>query len=590
MKYPKEYLEEIKSRLKVSSVVSKFVAIKKRGKEFVGLSPFKNEKTPSFTINDEKGFYHCFSTGEHGNIFDFLMKTQNLKFGEAVRTLANQAGLQPYRFTKQDEQREKDWNVYTEIYSSYIERNKENITSSTPTNKKVLEYLKKRNLNKETVEEFNLGYVPFNTKTFLELSSQFEEKSLKDSGLFYLDERRNEYVDRFRGRLIFPIYSLTGKPIAIGGRIIEDNKKIAKYINSSETNFFKKGNNLYNLNKARKISNKYNEVYLVEGYMDVIKLYNNQIFNCVANLGTALTNKQIVLLGQFFSEIIICFDGDDSGYKAALRAAENSLKFLQPEKQISFLFLPNGEDPDSFVEDKGKEHFLKYSTENKIQIHKFIFNHYLSNSKKTPTDLAMIEKKMMTLANSIIDTVVKKYVLGFFLEELSVFLPSKSNFTKKNYKPKKAKSLEITKNIYKETQKFSSVEIKEFSILYLILNNLDFFYHRLDLLDNLLFFSKENKILFQLIDQKLRKGDHSNINIDKKFLDNINKFATVKHIVKKDDKNQLKILEIFEDIKKDLKTYSLELRIQELESKFAEDFNQNTFDEIRRLKKEQNIN
>ena len=590
MKYPKEYLEEIKSRLKVSSVVSKFVAIKKRGKEFVGLSPFKNEKTPSFTINDEKGFYHCFSTGEHGNIFDFLMKTQNLKFGEAVRTLANQAGLQPYRFTKQDEQREKDWNVYTEIYSSYIERNKENITSSTPTNKKVLEYLKKRNLNNESVEEFNLGYVPFDTKTFLELSSQFEEKSLKDSGLFYLDERRNEYVDRFRGRLIFPIYSLTGKPIAIGGRIIEDNKKIAKYINSSETNFFKKGNNLYNLNKARKISNKYNEVYLVEGYMDVIKLYNNQIFNCVANLGTALTNKQIVLLGQFFSEIIICFDGDDSGYKAALRAAENSLKFLQPEKQISFLFLPNGEDPDSFVESRGKEHFLKYSTENKIQIHKFIFNHYLSNSKKTPTDLAMIEKKMLTLANSIIDTVVKKYVLGFFLEELSVFLPSKTNFIKKNYKTKKAKSLEITKNIYKETQKFSSVEIKEFSILYLILNNLDFFYHRLDLLDNLLFFSKENKILFQLIDQKLRKGDHSNINIDKKFLDNINKFATVKHIVKKDDKNQLKILEIFEDIKKDLKTYSLELRIQELESKFAEDFNQNTFDEINRLKKEQNIN
>ena len=130
MKYPKEYLEEIKSRLKVSTVISKFVAIKKRGKEFVGLSPFKNEKTPSFTINDEKGFYHCFSTGEHGNIFDFLMKTQNLKFGEAVRSLANQAGLQPYRFTKQDEQREKEWNTYTGILSVYIERNRKNMISS----------------------------------------------------------------------------------------------------------------------------------------------------------------------------------------------------------------------------------------------------------------------------------------------------------------------------------------------------------------------------------------------------------------------------------------------------------------------------
>ena len=590
MKYPKEYLEEIKSRLKVSTVVSKFVAIKKRGKEFVGLSPFKNEKTPSFTINDEKGFYHCFSTGEHGNIFDFLMKTQNLKFGEAVRTLANQAGLQPYRFTEQDELREKEWNIYTEIYSTYIERNKKNMISSNIPNKKVLDYLKKRNIDRKSIEEFNLGYAPFDSKAFLELNSVFEEKSLKDSGLFYLDERKNEYVDRFKGRLIFPIYSLTGKPIAVGGRIIEENKKIAKYINSPETNFFKKGNNLYNLNKARKISNKYDEVYLVEGYMDVIKLYNNQIFNCVANLGTALTNKQILLLGQFFSEIIICFDGDESGYKAAFRAAENSLKFLQPEKQISFLFLPNGEDPDSFVESKGKEHFLKYSVDNKIQIHKFIFNHYLNNSKKTPTELAMIEKRLSTLANSINDTVVKKYVLGFFLDQLSNFLPSKTNFMQNNFKFKKARSLEITKNIYKEKQKFSSIEIKELSLLYIILNNLDFFYHRLDLLEGLLFFSKENKILFQLVEQSLKKGEYNNIDIDKNFLENINKFATVKHIIKKNDDNHSKLFEIFEDIKKDLKTYSLELRIQELESKFAQDFNQTTFDEIRRLKKEQNIN
>ena len=150
MKYPKEYLDEIKLRLKVSQVVGKSVQLKKRGKEFVGLSPFKNEKTPSFTITDEKAHYHCFSTGEHGNIFDFLMKTQNLKFGEAVRSLANLAGLQPYRFTKQDEKREKEWNIYTEIYSNYIENNKKNIISNYK-NKKVLDYLKKRNLDIECI-------------------------------------------------------------------------------------------------------------------------------------------------------------------------------------------------------------------------------------------------------------------------------------------------------------------------------------------------------------------------------------------------------------------------------------------------------
>ena len=161
MKYPKEYLEEIKSRLKVSTVVSKYVSVKKKGKEFVGLSPFKNEKTPSFTINDEKGFYHCFSTGEHGNIFDFLLKTQNLTFGEAVRSLANLAGLQPYRFTKQDEQREKNWNIYTDIYATYIESFKKNIVSKNYQNKKVLDYLKKRNLDSKIADEFGLAYVPF---------------------------------------------------------------------------------------------------------------------------------------------------------------------------------------------------------------------------------------------------------------------------------------------------------------------------------------------------------------------------------------------------------------------------------------------
>ena len=178
----------------------------------------------------------------------------------------------------------------------------------------------------------------------------------------------------------------------------------------------------------------------------------------------------------------------------------------------------------------------------------------------------------------------------FFLDQLSNFLPQKINQTQKNYKLNKAKSLEITKNIYKESQKFSSIELKEFSLLYILLNNLDFFYHRLDLLNDLSFFSHENKILLELVEQSLKNGEYNNINIDKKFLDNINRFATVKHIVKKNDQNHSKVSDIFDDIKKDLKTYGLELRIQELESKFAEDFNQNTFDEIRRLKKEQNIN
>ena len=165
MKYPKEYLDEIKTRLNVSTVVSKTVNLKKRGKEFVGLSPFKNEKTPSFTVNDEKGFYHCFSTSEHGNIFDFLMKTQNLKFGEAVKTLAQFAGMRPYTFSKQDEEREKNWKQYVSIYSKYIELYHDALLKNS-NSELAKNYLKKRNLTFKEVQKFKIGYVEKNTNFF----------------------------------------------------------------------------------------------------------------------------------------------------------------------------------------------------------------------------------------------------------------------------------------------------------------------------------------------------------------------------------------------------------------------------------------
>ena len=189
MKYPKEYLDEIKTRLKVSTVVSKYVNLKKRGKEFVGLSPFKNEKTPSFTVNDEKGFYHCFSTSEHGNIFDFIMKTQNLKFGEAVKTLANLAGIRPYTFSKQDEERENNWQKYTLIYSTYINYYHEELLKNTDSNL-AKDYLKERNLTAEIAKKFNIGYVKKNPNFYETLKKKFDEKILKECGLFYFDEKK----------------------------------------------------------------------------------------------------------------------------------------------------------------------------------------------------------------------------------------------------------------------------------------------------------------------------------------------------------------------------------------------------------------
>ena len=304
MKYPKEYLDEIKTRLKVSNVVSKVVAIKKRGKEFVGLSPFKNEKTPSFTVNDEKEFYHCFATSEHGNIFDFVMKTQNLRFGEAVKYLAKLAGMQPYMFTKQDEEREKKWKEYLSIYSQYVNFYHDKLLKSEKYSK-ARDYLKIRSLGIADVKKFKIGFIEKNPSFFDKLKQEFSEKILLESGLFYFDEKKDIYVERFRGRLIFPINNISGQPIALGGRIIENSDYLAKYINSTETIFFNKGSNLYNLDLDRKLSNKLDHIFLVEGYMDVVGLSKNGVENVVANLGTSLTDKQILTLNQFLSLIHI---------------------------------------------------------------------------------------------------------------------------------------------------------------------------------------------------------------------------------------------------------------------------------------------
>ena len=431
MKYPKEYLDEIKTRLKVSTVVSKVVSLKKRGKEYVGLSPFKNEKTPSFTVNDEKEFYHCFATSEHGNIFDFVMKIQNLRFGEAVKHLANLAGMQPYIFSKQDEEREKKWKIYSLIFSKYVDFYHEQLLKNNDYSL-AREYLKDRSIDKNQVKKFKIGFIEKNPNFFDQLKKEFNLEDLLETGLFYLDEKKKIYVERFRGRLIFPINNISGQPIAFGGRIIEKSDFLAKYINSPETYFFKKGSNLYNLDLARKLSNKVDNVFLVEGYMDVVGLSKNGIDNAVANLGTALTDKQIFSLNQFFDDIIICFDGDESGYKAALRAAENSIKELKPEKQISFLFLPDKEDPDSFVNKNGKNYFLEFSKQNKVQIHQFIFNHYKKHTKNNPSSMAIFDKKLRSIANTIKDNYIKKYVLEYFLEKISELTPHTSQ-NKKNF-------------------------------------------------------------------------------------------------------------------------------------------------------------
>ena len=412
MKYPKEYLDEIKLRLKVSQVVGKSVQLKKRGKEFVGLSPFKNEKTPSFTVNDEKEFYHCFATGEHGNIFDFLMKTKSMGFGEVVRTLASEAGMQPYRFSNFDKKKDQRFQTYKNIFKDYSKFFNQQLFN--PNNKEALEYLNKRGLKKETIDEFQLGYVPWKNNFYDNLKKKYSEDEINLTGLYYKNDKTGKYIDRFNSRIIFPINNITGDAIAFGGRIFRDSK-LAKYINSPETEFYKKGNMIFNLDKAKNLRSETDEILIVEGYMDVVSVYSSGIKNVVANSGTAITDRQISLIWKFFSNPIVCLDGDESGQKAALRIAEKLFPFINEKNKIYFSVMPKGKDPDDFVKQNGKSGLLKLLKRKEI-IQTYIWNYYLNKiDLKSPYDVSKFEKDIKNLAYSIQDETLKKYVLEDFL-------------------------------------------------------------------------------------------------------------------------------------------------------------------------------
>ena len=458
MKYPKNYLEEIKLRLKVSQVVGKTVKLKRRGKEFIGLSPFTSEKTPSFTVSDDKGFYHCFSSGEHGNIFDFLMKTQSLKFGEAVRQLASQAGMQPYKFTSFDLEKEKRYQTYKNILKDYSDHHHKLFFEN---NSSAMDYLKKRGISKEAISQFQIGFVPENSDYYNHLLKKFNEQEILQTGLFYKNEKYNKFVNRFHSRIIFPIRNIVGDVVAFGGRIIQ-NKKTAKYINSPETEFYKKGRHIFNLDKAKSISNQNQEVIIVEGYMDVISIYSSGIKNVVSNSGIALTENQINLIWKFFSYPIVCLDGASSGQKAALRIAENLLPYIKENNKIGFVAMSKGMDPDDYIREKGKDSFEKLIGSN-LSIEEFVWRIYLNNlDRSDPFATTKFEKKFKNLCQSIKDQTLKKYILEHYLEKIRNLTPLQ-RFDKRK-KISSYKILNETKKIAVAKDHLTKEEIKEYSI------------------------------------------------------------------------------------------------------------------------------
>ncbi len=346
---PESFIEELLGRLDIVEIVERHVPLKRAGREFQACCPFHDEKTPSFTVSPQKQFYHCFGCGAHGSVIGFLMNYEGLEFVDAVEDLARHAGLTvPREASRKAQPSVGLYEVMEAVASFYQEQLK--------TSQEAIDYLKKRGLSGEVAKEFGVGFAPAGWDNLIKCLGGDEKKRLLLQRGGLLSEGKSGSYDKFRHRIMFPIHDRRGRVIGFGGRALDDDGP--KYLNSPETELFHKGRELYGLYLARKSQAKLDQIIVVEGYMDVAALAQFGLRNCVATLGTATTGDQAELLFRAASEVVYCFDGDKAGRKAAWRALEATLPRLREGRQAKFLFLPEGEDPDTMVRSQGTEAFI----------------------------------------------------------------------------------------------------------------------------------------------------------------------------------------------------------------------------------------
>src|SRR4051812_12870305 len=428
MRFTPEFLDELRARLPVSEVVGRRVKLKKAGREFKGLSPFQQEKTPSFTVNDQKQFYHDFSTGKHGNIFDFVMETEGVNFIEAVERLASMAGMPLPAVTPdaaRHEQRRKTLYDVMELAAKFFAD-----TLASRGGAKARGYLGDRAISPAVQLQFRIGYAPnerFALKEHLG-NAGIGVEDMIEAGLLYHGEDIPVPYDRFRDRVMFPIADLRGRVIAFGGRALEKDVS-AKYLNSPETPLFHKGDNLYNLSSAREAvhtagkstqaaQNNAARLVVVEGYVDVIAMVGAGFAASVAPLGTALTENQLALLWRMADEPILCFDGDKAGQKAAWRAADLALPHLKPGKSLRFALLPEGQDPDDLARSGGRGAIEEVIGAARGLADVIWSREVEGGSFATPERRAALEARINELSNGIRDEVVRRYYREDLAERL----------------------------------------------------------------------------------------------------------------------------------------------------------------------------
>jgi len=485
MQFSKSFPDELRSQITTSDVVGKKVALKKKGKEYTGLCPFHNEKSPSFSVNDQKGFYHCFGCGAHGDIIGFTIQIEGLGFKDAIVKLANDYSIKipiivnEEQDQKQQEKIDQDY-LLLETVCQFFENNLFSASGSL-----ALKYLYQRGLNNSHIKKFRLGFSSDNYESLLAhlKSKGFSDEQLLASGVIAKNNNGKLY-DKFRNRIIFPITNNKGKIIAFGGRILGDGQP--KYLNSSETELFKKGKNLYNLSNAKKTIYDQKFVVIVEGYMDVISLSINGIENVVAPLGTAVTTDQLQILFKTTSDIVVCLDGDLAGVNAMRRTIDLALPIINSKNLIRFALLPNGVDPDDFVHKNGQLAMQKL-LQNADNLSKVLFDFevqdlhldYHDGASVAPEKKAKLEEKLFQKINLISDQNSKKYFLQYY-KNLLFDLGRNKTSQVKNIFPK----TRINNNFELDKQDSYSIaiiaiianfpELKNYQDEFCILRNLEF--------------------------------------------------------------------------------------------------------------------
>ncbi|QRM18736.1 DNA primase [Dechloromonas sp. TW-R-39-2] len=351
---PDSFIQDLLARVDIVDLVDGYVPLKKAGANYAACCPFHNEKSPSFTVSPTKQFYHCFGCGAHGTAISFVMEYQGMGFVDAIKELASRAGMQVPESDNRGFSDEKPGQTRTliEIMARAAQYYKDQLKRSP----KAIEYCKKRGLTGEVAARYGMGYAPDGWQNLQEIFPDYNADELKVAGLVIENEAGRRY-DRFRDRLMIPIINQKGDIIAFGGRVIDQGEP--KYLNSPETPLFEKGRELFGLPQARQALRETDTAIVTEGYMDVIALAQNGVGNAVATLGTATTATHVSKLLKQVDRIVFCFDGDNAGRKAAWRALENSLEALADNKRLGFIFLPQEDDPDSYIRAHGKAEFDK---------------------------------------------------------------------------------------------------------------------------------------------------------------------------------------------------------------------------------------